>query len=74
MRRRHSHNLQEKQNKKDETPTEFNERNSSIKFTTEKEHNFINFLDPTLCRKGTKLEFEIYRKSTQTDTIIPNDS
>jgi hypothetical protein len=55
--------------------TEFNKQTNNIKFTIEEEqHNSINFLDLTIHRKRTKLEFEIYRKPTYTDTIIPNDS
>jgi hypothetical protein len=54
---------------------EFNRQATSIKFTIEEEqHNSINFLDLTIHRKRTKLEFGIYRKPTQTDTTIPNDS
>jgi hypothetical protein len=59
----------------EETINEFNRLNNNIKFTIEKEHdNSINFLDITINRKNTKMEFEIYRKPTQTDIIIPNDS
>jgi hypothetical protein len=58
-----------------ETLTEFNKQATSIKFTIEEEqHNSINFLDLTIHRRRTKLEFGIYRKPTQTDTIIPSDS
>jgi hypothetical protein len=53
---------------------EFNKQAISIKFTVEEHHNSINSLDLTIHRKRTKLEFGIYRKPTQTDTIIPNDS
>jgi hypothetical protein len=59
----------------EETLTEFNKQTTSIKFTIEKEQkNSINFLDLSIHRKRTKLEFGIYRKPTQIDTIIPNDS
>jgi hypothetical protein len=59
----------------EETLTEFKKQTISIKFTIEKEQqNSINFLDLSIHRKRTKLEFGIYRKPTQTDTIIPNDS
>jgi hypothetical protein len=58
-----------------EVLAEFNKQATSIKFTVEEEHhNSINFLELTIHRKRTKLEFGIYRKPTQTDTIIPNDS
>jgi hypothetical protein len=59
----------------DETITEFNKLSTSIKFTIEKEqHKSSNFLNLTIHQKRTKLEFRIYRKPTQTDTIIPNDA
>jgi hypothetical protein len=59
----------------DNTLIEFNKQQTNINFTIEKEeHNCINFLDLTIHRKKTKLEFSIYRKHTQTDIIIPNDS
>jgi hypothetical protein len=59
----------------EETLTEFNKQTTSIKFTIEKEQqNSINFLDLSIHRKKKQLEFGIYRKPTQTDTIIPNDS
>lgn len=52
-----------------ETLTEFNKQSTSIKFIIKKEqHNSISFLNSTICWKGTNLEFEIYRKPTQTDT------
>jgi hypothetical protein len=63
MRRRHSHNLQQEQNK-DETLTDFNEKNSSIKFTIEKEqHNSINFLDPTICLKRNETRIRDIQKT-----------
>jgi hypothetical protein len=59
----------------EDTLIEFNKQKTNINFTIEKEeHNCINFLDLTIHRKKTKLEFAIYRKHTQTDIIIPNDS
>jgi hypothetical protein len=65
----------EKKTNIDETIAEFNEQGSNIRFSMEKEqHNCINFLDLTIHRKNTELEFEIYRKPTQTDIITPNDS
>jgi hypothetical protein len=39
----------------------------------EKESHSSNFLD-LIHRREKELEFEIYRKPTQTDIIIPNDS
>jgi hypothetical protein len=59
----------------EETVREFNEQQKNIKFTIEKEqHNTINFLDITIHRGKEKLEFAIYRKQTQTNIIIPNNS
>jgi hypothetical protein len=47
----------------------------TINFTIEKEqYESINFLDLTIHRQTNKLQFSIYRKPTQTDIIIPNDS
>jgi hypothetical protein len=40
----------------------------------EEENNKINFLDITINKDQDDLRFEIYRKPTATDTIIPNDS
>ena len=46
-----------------------------IKFTLEKEtHNQINFMDLTIRNINNKLFFNIYRKPTATDMIIPKDS
>jgi hypothetical protein len=57
------------------TLQEFNKLQSTINFTIEKEqHESINFLDLTIHRKGKNLQFSIYRKPTQTDIIIPNNS
>jgi hypothetical protein len=53
----------------DHTLNEFNKLQSTIKFTIEKEHESINFLDLTI-----HLQFSLYGKSTQTDIIIPNSS
>jgi hypothetical protein len=59
----------------DETIAEFNKQGTNIRFSIENEqHNSINFLDLTMHQKNMELEFEIYRKPTQTDIIIPNDS
>jgi hypothetical protein len=58
-----------------ETFTEFNKQKPTIKFTIQKKlHNSINFIDLLIHRRVKKLEFAIYRKLTQTDTMIPNDS
>jgi len=45
-----------------------------MKFTLEKEQNSrINFLDITITKDHDGLSFEIYRKPTTTEIIIPND-
>jgi hypothetical protein len=36
--------------------------------------NKINFLDISISKDNNNIQFSIYRKSTATDTIIPNDS
>jgi hypothetical protein len=55
--------------------TEFKEQQPTIEFTAEKElHNSINFLVLSIHRKGKEFEFTIYRKPTQTDIIIRNES
>jgi len=47
----------------------------TIKFTLENETDgCINFLDFTIQNKDNKLLFNIYRKPTATDIIIPKDS
>jgi hypothetical protein len=49
----------------DKTLIEFNKQQINIQFTVEKEiNNSINFLDFTIHRKKTKLEFAMYRKHT----------
>jgi len=54
---------------------DFNNLVPSLKFTLEKEqNNQINFLDITINKNQDGLSFEIYRKPTATDIIIPNDS
>jgi hypothetical protein len=54
---------------------EFNKLQPTIKFTIEKElHESVNFLDLTIHREEEKFLFSIYRKPTQTDIIVPNDS
>jgi hypothetical protein len=46
-----------------------------INFTLEEEeNNKINFLDITITKDQAELPFEIYRKPTATDKIIPKDS
>ena len=52
-----------------------NKIHNNIKFTIEEEtNNKLNFLDLTIINKIPKLEFKIYRKETQTDQIIPNNT
>ena len=47
----------------------------NLNFTLEKEKdNKLNFLDLTLIKKNNRLEFNIFRKPTNTDLIIPYDS
>ena len=66
--------------KEDQTNTnnmldDFNSAIPNMKFTLEKEeNNKINFLDNTIAKGHDSLLFEIYRKPTTTDAIIPNDS
>ena len=53
----------------------FNSFSSSLKFTLELEKdNKLNFLDLTLAKTDTHFSYNIYRKPTTTDTIIPMDS
>lgn len=55
--------------------TWLNSQYPTINFTLEKEENkSINFLDITITRINSSLEFKIYRKPTYTDAIIPNSS
>jgi len=59
----------------DEVLDSFNRIMSTMKFTIEKEReNMINFLDITIGKEQDKLIFDIYRKPTTTDSIIPSDS
>ncbi|OLY42608.1 hypothetical protein PEB0149_000040 [Bartonella apis] len=52
-----------------------NNHHPNLTFTNEFEENKkIKFLDLTLERKDSKIEFDIYRKPTQTDTTINNKS
>jgi len=54
---------------------EINKIHNKIKFTVEEEtNNKLNYLDLTISKTTTKLEFSIYRKPTQTNLIIPNSS
>jgi len=43
----------------------------TIKFTTEEKEKRINFLDITIMTNDNNLSFDIYRKATITDPIIP---
>jgi hypothetical protein len=59
----------------EEILTELNEQCPTIKFTVEKGLcNSIKFLDLSVHHRGKELEFAIYRKLTQIDIIIPNNS
>lgn len=52
-----------------------NSIDNNINFTVEKEINqSLNFLDLTITRCSNKLNFNVYRKPTSTDTIIPANS
>jgi hypothetical protein len=54
---------------------EFNSITPKLEFTVEEEQNGkINFLDFTIVKTHKGLSFDIYRKSTTTDLIIPKDS
>jgi hypothetical protein len=54
---------------------EINTLNKSIQFTMEIEaNNSLNFLDISIEHKTDKFCFNIYRKPTFTDTVIPADS
>jgi DNA-directed RNA polymerase subunit L len=56
----------QRKTKVEETITEFNEQQDNITFTIQKEmHNSVNFLDLTIYRTKTKLEFAVYRKHTR---------
>jgi hypothetical protein len=47
----------------------------SLNFTVEMEQdNKLNFLDLTISKTAEKFSFNIFRKPTTSDTIIPNDS
>lgn len=52
-----------------------NKVHKNIKFTIEiEEHATINFLDLTLRREDNNISYNIYRKPTQTDNVIPMSS
>jgi len=54
---------------------DFNNLTPKLKFTLDEEqNNQINFLDITIKKNQKGLLFEVYRKPTTTDIIIPNDS
>jgi hypothetical protein len=58
-----------------DTPDFLNSIHPKIKFTMEVESQHkINFLDLTISHSSNKHEFSIFRKPTQTDNIIPNNS
>jgi len=40
----------------------------------EEKGNKINFLDITISKEKDNISFDIYRKPTATDTVIPDDS
>ena len=53
----------------------FNSLSPSLKFTLELEaNNKLDFLDLTLIKTDKNISFNIYRKPTTTDVIIPRDS
>ena len=53
----------------------FNDLTPCLKFTLEQEKdNKLNFLDISLTKTGDKISYDIYRKPTTTDAVIPNDS
>jgi hypothetical protein len=52
----------------------FNSITPDLKFTLEQEKDKkLNFLDITITRTDNQLNFDIFRKPTTTDTIIPRD-
>jgi len=52
----------------------FNNIMPTIKFNTEEKEKRINFLDITIMTDNNNLSFDIYRKPTTTDPIVPNDN
>jgi uncharacterized protein (UPF0335 family) len=53
---------------------EVNSVNKNIQFTMEIGGDCINFLDLTILISDNQLWFDIFRKQTITDTVIPSDS
>jgi len=54
---------------------EFNNAAHPMSFTLEEEtNNQLNFLDITIKKGSHSLQYDIYRKPTNTDIIIPSDS
>ena len=52
-----------------------NKIHNKLKFTMEIENNkSINFLDLTVLHNGNNLKYKIFRKHTNTDTVIHYDS
>jgi len=59
----------------DHVLSSFNEITPSLNFTLEREQeNKLNFLDLSIMKSTDKISFNIYRKQTTSDIIIPNDS
>jgi len=52
----------------------FNDITPSLTFTLEQEKEKLNFLDISIIKATDKISFDIYRKQTTSDIIIPNDS
>jgi len=53
----------------------FSNISPGLVFTLERDQDGkINFLNLTITKGASKLTFEIFRKPTATDTIIPNNS
>jgi hypothetical protein len=58
-----------------EVLSSFNNINPRLRFTLEREQNDkLNFLDLTIMKGANKLTYEIFRKPTTSNTIIPKDS
>uniref|UniRef100_A0A8D8TF38 Reverse transcriptase domain-containing protein n=2 Tax=Cacopsylla melanoneura TaxID=428564 RepID=A0A8D8TF38_9HEMI len=51
-----------------------NSVDKKLQFKVEVGENSINFLDTTISIQGNKIEWEIYRKTSYTDAIIPFNS
>jgi len=53
----------------------FNSLSPNLKFSLELQvDDRLNYLDLTLVKNGTGFSYDIYRKPTATDAIIPRDS